>query len=114
MQPERPNRDGREAEVVEAQRREDAQRPEEERGQHDEPDAELDPAGAQGPQEDGHRLGSHGRGRRRPVRPDGERDSEQRGRTESDALADDRGHASEHRAEQSAPTMAKASAVPIV
>ena len=101
-EPERADRESREAELVQAQRREHAQRPEEERGQDDEPDTEQDPAVAQRPQEEGERLGLHRWGRRSPERPDRKRDGEERGRTERQALPDDRGHAAEHRAEQRA------------
>ena len=73
--PERADRESREAELVQAQRREHAQRSEEERGQDDEPDTEQDPAVRSARSRAASGWDSTG-GRRRPERPDRKRDGE--------------------------------------
>ena len=112
-EPEDADRDGREPELVEPQRRQDAQRPEEERGQDDEPDAELDRRLRSARMKSPDRLGFLRRRLRGEERPDGEPTATRAAapkatpRPTTDATPPSTGP-------KSAPTIAAAIAVPIV
>ena len=96
------DRDRAEAELVEPQRPEHAERPEEQRGEDDEPDRELDAAVAQRPRQHRERLRLAAAARRRRERPRGDPERRDRDGAERRAGARDGGDAAEHRPEERA------------